>query len=115
MKDQLKYFSVNWMDGMKINKNHFIAQDNAWNNALADNASLTISPIRFGVLPSSAAGENNFSVNIAVDNQGTLRATVQSCQAITSGGVRINLPIGIETSSDGAPATSEVITDETIP
>lgn len=106
MKDQLKYFSVNWIDGMKINKNHFIAQDNAWNNALADNASLNISPIRFGVLPSSVAGENNFSVNIAVDNQGTLRATVQSCQAITSGGVRINLPSGIETSSDGAPATS---------
>ena len=27
MKDQIKHFPVNWVDGMKINKNHFIAQD----------------------------------------------------------------------------------------
>jgi hypothetical protein len=106
MKDQLKYFPVNWMDGMKINKNHFIAQDDAWNNALADVAALNLSPIRFGILPSSVAGENNFSVNIAIDNQGTLRASVHACQAITSGGVRISLPSIADNTSDGAPSSS---------
>lgn len=106
MKDQLKYFPVNWMDGMKINKSHFIAQDDAWCNALADTAALSTSPIRFGVLPSSVAGENNFSVNVAVDNQGTLRASVQACEAVTSGGVRIHLPSVAESSTDGVPSAS---------
>jgi len=106
MKDKLKHYPVNWMDGMKINKNHFIAQDNAWNNALADVASLNTSAIRFGILPSSAAGENNFSVSIAIDNQGTLRATVNACQAITGGGVRISLPSIAESNGDGLPSTS---------
>ncbi|HTN45463.1 MAG TPA: hypothetical protein VL098_03890 [Flavipsychrobacter sp.] len=106
MKDQLKYFPVNWIDGMKINKNHFIAQDNAWNNALADTAALNLSPVHFGVLPASVAGEDNFSVSISVDNQGTLRASVRSCQAVTSGGVRISLPSSAESNSDGVPAAS---------
>lgn len=107
MKDQLKYFPVNWIDGMKINKNHFIAQDNAWNNALADMAALNVSPVRFGILPASASGEDNFSVNISIDNQGTLKATVLACQAITSGGVRIHLPsIADNHSADGAPSVS---------
>lgn len=106
MKDQLKYYPVNWMDGMKINKDHFMAQDNAWCNSLADNAALNLSPIRYGLLPASSAGEDNFSVNIAVDNQGTLRATVRACQAITSGGVRISLPLPVTNTTDGLPATS---------
>lgn len=92
MRSQRKYYSVNWVDGMKINKDHFIAQDNAHQDALADMGTITLSPNRFGVLPASAAGENTFQVNIAVDNLNTLKATVVSLQAITSGGVRINYP-----------------------
>ena len=107
MKDQIKHFPVNWVDGMKINKNHFIAQDSAARNALHDVAALNLSPLRYGVLPSSAAGEESFNVKISLDNQNTLRASVLSCQAITSGGVRVNLP-GLASAgrdTDGVPAT----------
>lgn len=106
MKDQIKFYPINWMDGMKINKQHFIAQNHAWGNQLHDMAALSLSPIRFGILPASAAGEDNYSVSISIDNQGTLRASVRACHAITSGGVRIHLPIPVETSTDGVPATS---------
>lgn len=92
MRDRQKYFPVNWIDGMKINKNHFIEQDNAWMNALQGIAALNLSPIRFGILPASAAGEETFNVKISFDNQNTLRVSVLSCQAITSGGVPIALP-----------------------
>ncbi len=92
MRDRQKYFPVNWIDGMKINKNHFIEQDNAWMNALQGMVSLNLSPIRFGVLPASAAGEETFNVKISFDNQNTLRVSVLSCQAITSGGAPIALP-----------------------
>ena len=30
MQSNTEYLPVNWVDGMKINKTHFIAQDNAF-------------------------------------------------------------------------------------
>ncbi len=109
MKDQIKHFPVNWIDGMKINKHHFIAQDDAWKDALADATAMHLSPLRYGIIPASAAGEDNYNVRIVLDNQQTLRVSVLSCQAVTSGGVRINLP-ALATSgqgdTDGVPATS---------
>ena len=92
MRDKQKYFPVNWVDGMKINKNHFIEQDNAAMDALQGMVSLGLSPLRFGVLPASAAGEETFNVKIAFDNQSSLRVSVLACQAVTSGGVHISLP-----------------------
>jgi hypothetical protein len=94
---------------MKINKSHFIAQDNAWRDALHDASALALSPLRYGVLPASVAGEDSFNVKISLDNQNTLRASVLSCQAITSGGIRINLPAlsnGNSADTDGVPTTS---------
>jgi hypothetical protein len=109
MRDNLKYFQVNWVDGMKINKNLFIAQDDAAKDALNDVAALNLSPIKYGVLPPAAAGEETFNVNISLDNQNTVRATVLFCQAITSGGARINIPAlgrAGQNDTDGAPSTS---------
>ncbi len=109
MKDQIKHLPVNWIDGMKINKNHFIAQDDAWKDALNDVAALCTSHLRFGILPASSAGENNFNVKISLDNQNTLRVAVLACQAITPGGTRINLPVlavSENAETDGVSATS---------
>ncbi len=109
MRDQLKHFTVNWIDGMKINKNHFIAQDDAYKDALYDVASLSTSPLRFGILPASAAGEDTFNIKISLDNQNTLRVAVLACQAVTPGGIRINIPTTAtfaDTESDGVPGLS---------
>ena len=43
MRDRIRNLPVNWIDGMKINKNHFIAQDDAWRDALNDVGSLSVS------------------------------------------------------------------------
>ena len=107
MRDKQKHFPVNWIDGMKINKNHFIEQDNAWMNTLQGMVSLGLSPLRFGVLPASAAGEETFNVKISFDNQNSLRASVLACQAITSGGVHISLPAF---STVGQTDTGNVLT-----
>lgn len=92
MREQKKHFPVNWIDGMKINKNHFIDQDNANTDSLQDIASLGLSPLRYGILAASAAGENTFNIKTSFDNQGALRVSVLSCQAITTGGMRISIP-----------------------
>src|SRR5687768_3832331 len=106
MRENQKHFPVNWVDGMKINKNHFIEQDNAWSDALQEMASLHLSPLRYGILPSSAAGEDTFSVKISHDNQDSVRVSVHSCHAITPGGVRISLP---SASPVGEAATGNIL------
>ena len=109
MRDHLRHFPVNWIDGMKINKNHFIAQDDGYKDALNDIAALHLSPVRYGVLPPSAAGEDTFNIKTTLDNQNTLRVSVLSCNAVTSGGVRIILPAmssSGQSAADGIPATS---------
>jgi hypothetical protein len=109
MRDYPKHFPVNWIDGMKINKGHFIAQDNAWTDALHEVGALATSPVRFGILPATFPGEDTFNVKLSLDNQQTLRVSVLSCQAVTPGGIRINLPAfnGFSrVATDGAPALS---------
>ncbi len=92
MNDQLTYFPVNWVDGMKINKDHFIAQDNAARDALQAGLSSGLSPVKFGLLLPAMAGSDSFQATLAADNQHTLTVTVLQCRAITPGGVLIHLP-----------------------
>jgi hypothetical protein len=92
MRDRIKHYSVNWVDGMKINKAHFIDQNNAFKDALHDMAALPLTPHRYGILPPSIGGENTFNVKVSLDNHKVLRVVVEACQAITPGGVRIALP-----------------------
>ncbi len=113
MRDQLKHFPVNWIDGMKISKNHFIAQDNAAKNALYDVASLIVSPLRYGILPPSEQAEETYNIKISLDNQNTIRVSVLACHAITQGGVRIAISSlsSAQQSRDGVPATSFQFSD----
>lgn len=104
MRNQRKYFPVNWIDGMKINKNHFIDQHNAVTDSLNDLGSLTVSPLRYGIIPSSSDGEKTFSVSISVDSRDTMRVRINACQAVTSGGVRISLPDASNTANDNTRA-----------
>jgi hypothetical protein len=109
MKNNLTYHPVNWVDGMKINKDHFIAQDNATRNAFFDASSLSLSPVRFGILPALTDNDDNYNVRIVMDNQNTVRANIVACRAITRSGVRIQIPSlnqsGLSTS-DEVPAVS---------
>lgn len=86
MSNIIKYYPVNWTEGMKLNKDIFIAQD----NAAADNASClaaaTLGSIKYGLLPGY-----NFDVQISIDNQNTARISVMSCTAITIGGNLIDI------------------------
>jgi len=91
MSDLLKYKQVNWIDGMKINKDHFISLENHfvarsidWNNQLLNHNI-------YGLLPHRANKEKFLSVKTIIDNQNYLNVKVESCHAITQGGYRIEI------------------------
>src|SRR5690606_14061002 len=82
-------------------KDNFIALQNAQIALSSDIASMMASPLKYGIIEAN----DNFNVQIAVDNQNTVRASVMGCIAITSGGVFINIDKNIaQEETDGAPS-----------
>lgn len=92
MSHPFKYFSVNWIDGMKINKDHFISQDNAVTELIHHSISAGLTPHTFGILSPSVNGDDTFSVSLSADNQNSLQVTVLHCTAITPSGALISIP-----------------------
>ena len=90
MYNHLTYLPVNWIDGMKISKDHFIAQDSAMTNLIHISTALNLSPVRYGILPASDGGIRTV---LSVDNQNALSVTVLQCKAVTLGGVTIHIPL----------------------
>ncbi|MBL7753346.1 MAG: hypothetical protein JNM44_02630 [Chitinophagaceae bacterium] len=109
MNIKRQYYPVNWVDGMKINKDHFIAQDHAWQQAIQESSATYLNPVRYGLLPAQSEEEINFDVRIVLDNQNTVRAHVVSLHAITRAGIPICIPAlgqnGLQTN-DEVPAVS---------
>jgi len=91
MQEPLKYFHVNWIDGMKINKNHFIAMENAFSDQVKDAIGYRITKNNFGLLPPLYGNNSSVKIVLNVDNQNSIRLKVFECRAITPSGARIEL------------------------
>ncbi|OQX72292.1 MAG: hypothetical protein B6D61_14215 [Bacteroidetes bacterium 4484_249] len=91
MSDLLKYKQVNWIDGMKVNKNHFIGLENYFIASLNDIRNNNLNDNNFGLLPLKDDSRNFLNINMVVDNQNYLKVKVLSCHAITPGGYRIEI------------------------
>ncbi|MCX6252199.1 MAG: hypothetical protein NTX61_15800 [Bacteroidetes bacterium] len=91
MQEPLKYNHVNWIDGMKINKSHFIALEDACKDQIKDAIACGLNENNYGLLPSINDRSNPLKILISLDNQKTLRVKVFECRAITPGGARIEI------------------------
>jgi hypothetical protein len=91
MPAKKKYLQVNWVDGMKINKNHFISQEHSIEDQIIDARQAAINHFNYGLLPLSENNENPVKVVLYLDNQSTLRVKVFECNALTPGGGRIQI------------------------
>jgi hypothetical protein len=91
MPTKLKFFKVNWENGMNISKDHFIQQENHFTDRLRDNQAVFLTGRNFGLLPLDSSSEPSIKTGIKIDNQNFLRVKVFCCRAITQGGVRIEI------------------------
>ncbi|MDP9041979.1 MAG: type VI secretion system baseplate subunit TssK [Bacteroidota bacterium] len=82
------YLPVNWIDGMKINKSHFIAQDNALLFHLVQTVSGVLNDLNYGLLPAGPDGKG-LKLFLSSDNQQKIQVRMQSCRAVTAGGYYI--------------------------
>lgn len=86
MHEQHTYLPVNWADGMKINKTHFIAQDNAAMARHAQAVGSLLNEHNYGLLPPVAGHHPSAKLYLSLDNEQTVHLRIQYCRAITRGG-----------------------------
>jgi hypothetical protein len=80
------FLPVNWIDGMKINKSHFIAQNNAYTFQFAQGISAMINEYNYGILPNRTIGGGELKIHVVLGNQQELQIRIQKCRAITFAG-----------------------------
>ncbi len=82
---------VNWIDGMKVNKDHFISTDNNIITQIKNIYSSFVNPFNYGILLQNEEYKNPVKFHIDIDNQGYIHVKVLSCIAITRSGSRIEI------------------------
>ncbi len=81
---------VNWVDGMKINKNHFIETENALTQFSQHINAQSIHAINYGLLPNFGSDEA-VTISLSMDGQETINVELTKCKAITRGGCLIDI------------------------
>lgn len=91
MDTQKIILPVNWIDGMKVNKDHFISTDNHITAQARNIYSSLLNPFNYGILLQDDGNKNPVKILIDIDNQGFVHVKVLNCIAITRGGSRIEI------------------------
>lgn len=85
------HLPVNWIDGMKINKNHFIATDLNIGQQVQNTYLSFVNPYNYGLLLQNNTRSSGLNIVLDIDNQNYIHAKVVSCSALTRGGNRIEI------------------------
>lgn len=85
------YLPVNWIDGMKINKSHFIDTDSNITQQVKNTYLSFINPYNYGLLLQQESGFDPVKIIIDIDNQDYIHVKVLNCSAVTRGGSRIEV------------------------
>ena len=91
MPAKLKYFNVNWENGMNINKEHFIQQENVFIEGIKDARAVFLNSTNYGLFPVDRQSESSVKTILKIDNQNFLRIKILYCSAVTEGGIRIEI------------------------
>ncbi len=110
MANQSYYLPVNWVDGMKVNKNHFIEEQHARVQAQTLAAGVHVNNINYGLLPAIASNHVPLKMYINYDNQQQVTVNLISCRAVTPGGYVINIE-----QADNNESLSEKIDGLSVP
>ncbi len=87
----MHYLPVNWVDGMKITKDHFITIENVLNERIQDVIASTLNEYNYGLLPPINGEINSLHVDLLTDNQDRVKVKIKTCRAITRSGARIEI------------------------
>ncbi len=109
MLPKLQHHFTNWVDGMKINRQHFIESENALLDGLRDVHASSLNAFSYGLLQPLPGEKSALDCNAATGQARQFRITVSYCRAVTAGGSRIEIIPGVhpELSNDNEPAGAD--------
>ncbi len=90
MIPEIKYNTVNWIDGMKISKNRFIESDRAHIDAVRDSYASALNEWNYGLLPGNK-NSDTISLDVIDSRFDKFKVRINTCRALTIGGCRIEI------------------------
>ncbi len=89
MIEDIKNFKINWVDGMKISKEHFQNLQNFAENSIKDAYVVRKGRYGHGFLASYLDGNNEYAINLDIHK--SLKVSIKKLRAITPNGNRIDI------------------------
>ena len=86
----MNYLPVNWQDGMKVNKDHFMGMEYSLRNEMRSHVSPLLSENCYGLLPEKI-GKTSLDIFVKLDQSTELVVSLVHCQALTPSGARIDI------------------------
>ncbi len=83
--------AINWIDGMKLNKDHFTSLDNWVLDSIRDNASIQLNDFNYGLLECSGDADSSLKILVNIDQNNQINIKLTDCRALTKGGIRIEV------------------------
>jgi hypothetical protein len=106
MNQQNEFLPVNWMDGMKINKTHFQAQNHAGTYGQSMGVQVFLNHHNYGLLPNNEIAKRRRTLSISLDNEQYVNVRMMQCDAVTRGGHLIHFDH--DTALDSRSLSAEV-------
>jgi len=112
MLPKLQFHLTNWVDGMKITRQHFVDSENALVDQIRDAHAASINAFSYGLLQPLAGEKSSLDCTTMSNQTRQFKVTVSYCRAITAGGSRIEIIPGIhpELVSDSSNMGSDDLT-----
>ena len=86
----MNYLPVNWQDGMKVNKDHFIGTEYALRSEMRHHVQPFLNYNSYGLLPEKV-GKTSLDIYVKLDQSKEMVVSLVHCQAITPGGALIEI------------------------
>jgi hypothetical protein len=95
MLPKLQYHLTNWVDGMKISRQHFVDSENAILDSLRDAQASSLNAYNYGLLQPLPGEKSALDCNTSSGQSRSFKVTVSYCRAVTAGGCRIEIIPGL--------------------
>ena len=87
----ISHYPVNWIDGMKISKQHFIQTESALQDHFRDAMAVHVNNYNYGLLSHAPGMTGSLEVEIQIDPQSIIHVALKTCRAIAPNGARIEV------------------------
>ena len=91
MPQEKRNYAMNWTDGMKLNKDHFIGHESWVAQGLRDQVFMQLTDYNYGLLENDGSIDSSLGLLINIDQNNQINIKLTDCHAITKGGRRIEI------------------------